>query len=1424
MEVKVGIIGSANAGKTVYLSTLLWMLVRPEAQAEAGDNLVDLAGQPDDPDTWNFWTSGYNALASGKWPPHTERGERKPVQIRLRDGDREHTVHFQDLAGGDIERVLLDPKNPDLGPIRQWYEQCTAFMFLIAPSRDLVTEYSSVYDLVVPPDDPQVLFVNRLIHLLADSAGALVDRPTAFVFTRRDMFADAAGKQMVAAKQVFPRLNLIKTQFPTHEFFWCTSTGPLDRTDPERPVPRKGRLAPKNVVEPLAWLLAELQNRQDMRDAAERAARKQEAEAAETARKQKAESAAKDRRRKKRRLIGAAVIAAMAAAAGWGGVQYNGNAHRLTDAAYLIADARANAVDPIAARRKLEEAEQLLDGMSGLGAGRPERAALLRDARGLISDVDLRALKAAVDLLAPAVTATGLTPAECEVLARDLSGAADQYWRTRKTQAEAGNGADPNAAAEIERLGRALSDELEAAMRLALRAPTRRSVTLMAGAAARRLAAGPEAAARKAGAADPDRQRFTTLLADGVARLDPAEFTGRAGEGGDVFESAPDLCRDVFDRLCPRYVEAANVAGKVRVREVLFGVCAALGEKNRAVVRAHVAHIQACAVLDANSARTPAVLDAYEKVWVALAAEQDAGAALLQLRAREEFVAAAQALLDESARQAAAGQISQSVAVLTPVAASLRTSKLIAAGSAPEATAGPATMSPSEGPSARQRVDAALLACARALPADALDRQESWQFYEALCSATPDAESPIVAVVAESLVNRGRYGSAAAFVKGLPARTWRDARLNSIGLACDAYVARIDAAYLLPDPAGTGRTGPAARRPLNVAVARKDPAGFLQAVDALEACARDTQQYPRDTLPEFGPRLSAMRSLQAALLAGGTRQAASPDGEQRLAAALNACDQGKPAAARQQLGALSRYDQIQLARESARVTGKLIPILDRLAEASQLPVRARRMDGCLRAADDLDALAAASDPVDAPPPAGGAGIGTTISGNRERAVRRAVDELQSWQREEISALSADTPDAAASLLPQVVGTEIDAALRRLVPTEFAASLGAVCTVAKERLAVKTGAPTAGERALATTGAIWLPEGTGLLRVAAARYGASAGGLLAACGLHDQVRAELDRLAGLPAPAPHWAAAWSQARSDLARADGDLRARVVAGLAHYIDVYAPGGEADRNRIVSICVGKPRQAAFIRDERAQATLLGVAASRQWYAAEERDRMERALKAVAEAAADVNACVPLSVCRDPRDRRILAFNIPAAGAPTAADPSPLPAMCWLGAEGPAQYDSTIKAISAFLDQAARVGSPDDVDKLLYVADEAGGGRERFVMLHGYKDPLIVIDSNAFNAFAFAYGDPAKRAQQLYTEKRVAEWQRFLLVETVKVASCLADASPLAPPRLKQLAADLRQPGPTADRDAIGRVLARYAAAPAKPQEFDMPANFQP
>lgn len=242
----VGVLGPSGVGKTVYLGMLLDMLSR---------GVGGLHGAGKGPFSLALHRNTILALERQRFPEKTpteaDRWEWVHCEVTTGKKSQVYDIVTPDVAGEAVQDELEHPRsNPT---IRALISRCAGLVVLA----DIIQ--------VVADGQGQELFAMQLISYL-DALRPMrkrgkVDVPVAIVFTKADLFAGAVREPDAFARANAPALwRLCDSRLKSFQFYCSGVAGStaklIDRDGAESLVPL--RIEPRGVIEPFAWLLAQM--------------------------------------------------------------------------------------------------------------------------------------------------------------------------------------------------------------------------------------------------------------------------------------------------------------------------------------------------------------------------------------------------------------------------------------------------------------------------------------------------------------------------------------------------------------------------------------------------------------------------------------------------------------------------------------------------------------------------------------------------------------------------------------------------------------------------------------------------------------------------------------------------------------------------------------------------------------------------------------------------------------------------------------------------------------------------------------------------------------------------------------------------------------------------------------------------------------
>lgn len=242
----IAVLGTAAAGKTVYLGMLLDMLTRQNGRVQVlarGAFSINLQQRtmaalaacdfpektPNEPDRWN-WVHCQATIASRK----------TPLELIM-----------PDMAG---ESILEEIDHPNTYPaISAFLEKCSGVLLLADTER------------IERGETEQNYFMMKLITYLSEQdcrhKQGKTKRPVAIVFSKADQSSGCFANPENYAKEKTPNLwQQIQQRFHQYGFFASGVAGAVtyrkDRGGSKLAVPL--RIEPRGIIEPFEWIIRKL--------------------------------------------------------------------------------------------------------------------------------------------------------------------------------------------------------------------------------------------------------------------------------------------------------------------------------------------------------------------------------------------------------------------------------------------------------------------------------------------------------------------------------------------------------------------------------------------------------------------------------------------------------------------------------------------------------------------------------------------------------------------------------------------------------------------------------------------------------------------------------------------------------------------------------------------------------------------------------------------------------------------------------------------------------------------------------------------------------------------------------------------------------------------------------------------------------------
>lgn len=241
----IACIGSAGAGKTVYLGMLMDMLSRD------GERLEALARGAF---SVNLQQHTAACLSRCEFPPKTpnepDHWHWVHCQVRQRSGGKSMELIVPDMAG---DSLLAEIEHPGAYPvIRNFLERCSGAIVLV----DGATLPSGR-----GPDYFAMKLLSYLAELAEESKNDWKKRPLAVVFTKADQCEEAFSDPAAFARRHATGLwRHCKERFRKYQFFASGVAGACSyresRFSGRELIPL--RIEPRGIVEPFEWVLTQL--------------------------------------------------------------------------------------------------------------------------------------------------------------------------------------------------------------------------------------------------------------------------------------------------------------------------------------------------------------------------------------------------------------------------------------------------------------------------------------------------------------------------------------------------------------------------------------------------------------------------------------------------------------------------------------------------------------------------------------------------------------------------------------------------------------------------------------------------------------------------------------------------------------------------------------------------------------------------------------------------------------------------------------------------------------------------------------------------------------------------------------------------------------------------------------------------------------
>lgn len=254
---RLGLFGDTRSGKTVYLSSLIWLA--RNGQLPAGLANVREA----DGDTARYLGEKVAMLSAGKWPAGSAASSELHLLVD-RDSGEVLTITTADFRGGDLADAFYGgDRRAAVRFVSRLFDGCNAYMFLLDPSA-IVT--GNIGDTAARDGDLDSTRADEQQRRLGGIMPALeilrhqswriraFHPPVAIVFTKCDRFPEAQqNPEQFAKDHALQIWRHLRTHLPgKHRFFALSSTGPCDGSTNAAVPPDP--LKPQAVAEPILWL------------------------------------------------------------------------------------------------------------------------------------------------------------------------------------------------------------------------------------------------------------------------------------------------------------------------------------------------------------------------------------------------------------------------------------------------------------------------------------------------------------------------------------------------------------------------------------------------------------------------------------------------------------------------------------------------------------------------------------------------------------------------------------------------------------------------------------------------------------------------------------------------------------------------------------------------------------------------------------------------------------------------------------------------------------------------------------------------------------------------------------------------------------------------------------------------------------------
>ena len=253
---RIGILGSSQSGKTVYLLSLWWQLngaaAKPRLQLRSTDG-----------ETRSYIRAGLEGLLEKRrFPGHTNA----PTDLSLvvaRPGGRPVPLVTRDYRGEDFDRAFAENANTDAArELTQFVRSCSACLVFLAPWDVTYRGGSTTLRTVAVLEGLEQALGARRAEAGKDG---LVRPHVAVVLTmidtlrsQGDMRQPAAVEGFLRARGLGPSLDAISRVSASVAFFGVSAVGRVEGTV-AAPLP-PADLKPEGVDEPMLWALDQVQS------------------------------------------------------------------------------------------------------------------------------------------------------------------------------------------------------------------------------------------------------------------------------------------------------------------------------------------------------------------------------------------------------------------------------------------------------------------------------------------------------------------------------------------------------------------------------------------------------------------------------------------------------------------------------------------------------------------------------------------------------------------------------------------------------------------------------------------------------------------------------------------------------------------------------------------------------------------------------------------------------------------------------------------------------------------------------------------------------------------------------------------------------------------------------------------------------------